>query len=180
MTAPPAAISAEEVTAIQNAANDGNPDTVADPTWLPLLTTPGHPSYMAAHSTLSAAAATVLGEFFGNDAIPFHSSAEVSPGGTVLTRSFDGFWQAAQEAGASRIYGGIHWSFDNEAGLQAGRSVGEFVADNLLRPRGNSAHDGDRPGVGAAPDSVLIGAVPSRSIANSFFSDAPDDDEMFG
>jgi len=164
------------VTAIRNADNDGNPDTVADPAWSPLLTTPGHPSYMAAHSAVSATAATVLAEFYGNDSIAFTSSAEVSAGGTVITRSFNSFSQAAQEAGASRIYGGIHWSFDNEAGLEAGRSVGEFVADNLLRPRGDTAHNADHPGVGAAARSVPISALPSRSEANRFFSDAADDD----
>ena len=164
------------VTAIRNADNDGNPDTAADPAWSPLLTTPGHPSYMAAHSSLSATAATVLAEFFGNDAIPFTSSAEVAAGGAVITRSFNGFWQAAEEAGASRIYGGIHWSFDNQAGLQAGHSIGEFVADNLLQPRGNSAHDGDHPDVGAAPQRALSSALPSASVADSLFSDAADDD----
>src|SRR5688572_21738805 len=131
------------VTAIRNADNDPNPDTVGDSAWSPLLTTPGHPSYMAAHSAVSATAATVLAEFYGNDAIAFTSSAEVAAGGTVIIRSFNGFWEAAEEAGASRIYGGIHWSFDNEAGLEAGRSVGEFIADNLLRPRGNTADDSD-------------------------------------
>jgi len=164
------------VTAIQNADNDGNPDTAGDTAWLPLLTTPGHPSYMAAHSTLSATAATVLAEFFGNDAIAFTSSAEISAGGTVITRSFDGFWDAAEEAGASRIYGGIHWSFDNEAGLEAGQSIGEFVADNLLRPRGNTARDGGQAGIGAAPRSAIVSALPSRSVFSSFFSDAADDD----
>jgi len=164
------------VTAIRNADNDPNPDTVADATWLPLLTTPGHPSYMAAHSAVSATAATVLAEFFGNDAIAFTSSAEVAAGGAVITRSFNGFWQAAQEAGASRIYGGIHWSFDNEAGLEAGHSIGEFVSDNLLGPRGNSGNAGDHPGGVAAPQRAFSSALPSRSNADRFFSDAADDD----
>ena len=164
------------VTAIQNADTDGNPDTAGDSTWLPLLVTPPHPSYVAAHSTVSAAAATALAAFYGNDAIAFTSSAEVAAGGPVITRSFDGFWQAAEEAGASRIYGGIHWSFDNEAGLEAGRSVGEFVADNLLQPRGNAGHDGDHLGGVAAPQRALNGTLPSRSVADWFFSDAADDD----
>ena len=164
------------VTAIRNADNDGYPDTAADPAWLPLLTTPGHPSYMAAHSAVSATAATVLAEFYGNDAVAFTSSAEVAAGGPVITRSFNGFWQAAEEAGASRIYGGIHWSFDNEAGLEAGRGVGEFVADNLLQPRGNTAHDGDHPGGVAAPQRALSSALPSRSAADWFFSDAADEE----
>ena len=75
------------VTAIRNGDNDGNPDTAADPTWLPLLGSPPHPSYMAAHSAVSATAATVLAEFYGNDAIAFTSSAEVSAGGLVTGRS---------------------------------------------------------------------------------------------
>jgi hypothetical protein len=162
------------VTAIRNAANDGNPDTAADPTWLPLLGTPPHPSYMAAHSAVSATAATVLAEFYGNDAIAFTSSAEVSAGGQVITRSFNGFWQAAQEAGASRIYGGIHWSFDNQAGLTAGRGIGEFVADNLLQPRGNSGHDGNFPGAGV-PHCVPARALPSRNNPHSVLSDSSND-----
>jgi hypothetical protein len=161
------------VTAIRNADTDGNPDTAADPAWLPLLTTPGHPSYMAAHSALSATAATVLAEFYGNDNIAFSSTAEFTAGGTTLTRHFDSFSQAAQEAGASRIYGGIHWSFDNQAGLQAGHSVGEFISDNLLQPRGNA--NNNRTGGGTAPQSVFTSA-PIRSDANSLFSDVPVND----
>jgi len=164
------------VTAIRNADNDGNPDTAADPAWSPLLTTPGHPSYMAAHSAVSATAATVLAEFYGNDSIAFTSSAEVAAGGQVITRTFNSFSQAAQEAGASRIYGGIHWSFDNEAGLEAGHSIGEFVSDNLLGPRGNSGNAGDHPGGVAAPQRAFSSALPSRSNADRFFSDAADDD----
>jgi hypothetical protein len=164
------------VTAIRNADGDPNPDTAGDAAWSPLLTTPGHPSYSSAHSSISSAAATILGDFYGTDAIAFSSTAEISAGGPTITRSFNGFWQAAQEAGASRIYGGIHWSFDNQAGLQAGHSVGEFVADKLLQPRGNSARDGDHPVVAAAPQKVLINAQPSWSVAKSIFADAPDDD----
>jgi len=166
------------VTAIRNGDNDPNPDTAGDAAWSPLLTTPGHPSYMAAHSAVSATAATVLAEFFANDAIAFTSEAEVSAGGQKITRSFNGFWQAAQEAGASRIYGGIHWSFDNEAGLEAGHSIGEFVSDNLLGPRGNSGNAGDIPGGVAAPQRALVNALPSRSDADSFFSDAAEDDDL--
>lgn len=134
------------VTAIRNAANDGNPDTDADAGWTPLLTTPPHPSYSSGHSSISAAAATVLGEFFCDDSTAFQDTAEVTAGGRTITRSFDGFWEAAQEAANSRLYGGIHWSFDNEVGLKAGRKIGHFVSDRLLRPVGNSHGDGDRTG----------------------------------
>ena len=166
------------VTAIRNADNDGNVDTVGDPAWSPLLTTPGHPSYMAAHSSLSATAATILAEFYGNDAIPFTSSAEIAAGGTVITRSFSGFWEAAQEAGASRIYGGIHWSFDNEAGLESGRGVGAFVAENLLRPMDDTDWDADdhNSAGGAALCAAPADGSTAEAESRSFFADASDDD----
>jgi hypothetical protein len=133
---------------------------------------------MAAHSAVSATAATVLAEFFENDAIAFTSSAEVSAGGAVITRSFDSFSEAAQEAGASRIYGGIHWSFDNQAGLQAGHSVGGFVATNLLPRRGNTDRDGDRPVADAARQRLPDGAVPGRKSTNPLLSDSSDDNVL--
>jgi membrane-associated phospholipid phosphatase len=172
------------VTAIRNAANDGNPATTADPTWTPLLVTPPHPSYNSGHSTLSGSAATILADFFGTDAIAFTDTAESAPGGSLITRSFDGFWDAAREAASSRLYAGIHWSFDNEAGLDAGRNVGSFIADNLLRPRGRADRDGDdrdpdrddhdphNDGRGAATCGVRRGRIRTSSNAHRFFSDS--------
>src|SRR4051812_28550653 len=74
------------VTAIRNAANDGNPETEADAGWTPLLGTPGHPSYMSAHSSISSAAAAVLGDFFCDDSIAFTDTSEVAAGGATITR----------------------------------------------------------------------------------------------
>jgi hypothetical protein len=117
------------ITAIQNADLDGNPDTASDAGWKPLLDTPPFPSYTSGHSTFSAAAATVLAEFFGTDNIAFTTSAE---GGVAPDRSFTSFSQAAEEAGRSRIYGGIHYQFDNEDALRAGAELGRFVMDTQL------------------------------------------------
>ena len=50
----------------------------------------------------------------------------------VVTRSFDSITQAAEEAGVSRIYGGIHFDFDNTAGLESGRDIGTYVVQNFL------------------------------------------------
>jgi hypothetical protein len=167
------------VTAIRNAQSDGNPDTEADPAWTPLLGTPGHPSYMAAHSTLSAAAATALGSFFGDDAIRFTDTSEVAAGGATITRSFDGFWEAAEEAGASRVYGGIHWQFDNQAGLKAGREVGRFVSDHLLQPQGRGNGHGEAQGRGVpfldgehrgGASDLLVRAGRDRESANDLRS----------
>lgn len=118
------------VTAIRNAADDGNDATEADETWESFIVTPPFPSYTSGHSTFSSTGATVLANFFGTDAIAFTTSSDALPG---VERSFDGFWAAAEEAGISRIYGGIHWNYDNEDGLATGAELGDYVAKNFLR-----------------------------------------------
>lgn len=136
------------VTAIRAADTDGNPDTAADPTWTPLLGTPNFPSYTSAHSTVSRSAATVLTAVFGAD-YHFTAGSEGLPG---VTRTFDSFEAAAMEAGRSRIYGGIHYQFDNVAGQEAGLNVGRYVVDNVLLPRDDG---GDQlTAAAAAPRTV--------------------------
>jgi membrane-associated phospholipid phosphatase len=120
------------VTAIRAAEADGNPATTADPDWTPLIPTPAFPAYTSGHSTFSAAAAAVLADFFGTDAIAFTLESETPDAGD---RSFESFSEAAAESGLSRIYGGIHWSFDNVQGLETGEALGHFVTENYLRPR---------------------------------------------
>lgn len=115
------------VTAIRDADLDGNPDTVADPSWTPLLVTPPFPSYTSGHSTFSAAGATILADFLGTDSFHFTASA------SGISREFDSFAVAAAEAGQSRIYGGIHWQFDNQVGLHCGAQVGEWVSQTQLQ-----------------------------------------------
>lgn len=115
---------------IREADRDGNPDTAPDPDWEPLLATPPFPSYTSGHSSFSGAAATVLAAVFGDDT-RFETTSDGLPG---VTRRFGGFWAAAEEAGMSRIYGGIHWQFDNTDGLAGGKKVAEHVLENCLRP----------------------------------------------
>ena len=111
------------VTAVRLADTDGNPATVGDPKWLPLAVTAADPSYPGAHSTISAAGATVLAAFFGNrDQIQVASSALP---GTI--RSFDRYSDVATEAGLSRIFAGQHFRFDHIAGLDLGHDVAQFV-----------------------------------------------------
>lgn len=112
------------VTAIWEAARDGNPLTAADPAWTPLLETPPFPSYVSGHSTFSAAAATVLTRFFGPRA-GFEDSGD--PAGRFAVRHFRSFHEAAEEAGMSRIYGGIHFPSDNVDGQILGRQVAQLV-----------------------------------------------------
>jgi len=126
------------VTAIREADTDGNPLTIGEPGWAPLLTTPPFPEYTSGHSTFSGAGAAVLAQAFGKDAIAFVGESDDAPG---IQRPFGGFWEAAEESGMSRIYGGIHFMSANVNGLESGRAIGVAVAGNLLRPV--AACDGD-------------------------------------
>jgi len=111
------------ITAIRLADTDGNPATVANPTWTALANTAADPSYPGAHSTMSAAGATVLAAFFGNrDQIQVASSA--LPG---IVRTFNSYSDVATEAGLSRIFAGQHFRFDHVAGLDLGHDVAQFV-----------------------------------------------------
>jgi hypothetical protein len=117
------------VTAIQKADSDANDKTTADSAWLPLLTTPPFPSYSSGHSTFSAAGAAVLAGFFGTDTIAFTLPSEVNG---VASRSFTSLSAAAAEAGRSRVFGGIHFEFDNVAGQTSGRQVANLALKTLL------------------------------------------------
>ncbi len=116
------------VTAIRQADTDGNASTVADPNWTPLLATPPFPSYVSGHSSFSGAAATILSRFLGPK---FRFEDTGDPGQKVTSRRFSSFNQAAEEAGMSRIYGGIHFRADNLDGLKLGRSVAVQVLRQL-------------------------------------------------
>jgi len=119
------------ITAIQEGDNDGNASTAGDAAWTPLITTPPFPEYTSGHSTFSRSSATTLARFFGTDAIPFQT---VSNGLPNVTRSYPGFSAAADEAGISRIYGGIHFQSANIAGQTAGNALAIFITDNFLAP----------------------------------------------
>jgi len=115
------------VTAIREANTDGNPLTIADPTWTPLATTALDPSYPGAHSTISAAGASVLSSFFGDNGT-IAVTSELLPG---VVRTFDSYHDVAVEAGLSRIFAGQHTRIDHNAGLRLGRNVAELVLDTL-------------------------------------------------
>src|SRR5262249_36065568 len=115
------------IDAIRLADSDGNPDTSADAGWNSFLLTPPHPDYVSGHSTYSAAAAEVLTHVFG-DHTGFSITSVALPG---VTRSFADFGDAAQEAGRSRIYGGIHFEFSNQDGQATGKQVADWVLDQF-------------------------------------------------
>jgi PAP2 superfamily len=103
---------------------------VIDPKFEPLLNTPPFPEYPSGHSTQSAAAATVLAAMFGAD-FAFDDATHEEDG--LPARHFANFAQAAEEAGLSRLYGGIHFRAAVERGLEQGRCVGAFAAELKTR-----------------------------------------------
>lgn len=174
------------ITAIRRAAEDGNPQTVADPNWVPLgapadngmgLTnfTPPFPAYASGHATFGGAVFQMMADFFGRDNIHFTIGSDEFDGVTrdqngnvrpVVFRSFTSFSQAAEENGQSRIYLGIHWSFDKVQGIICGDHIADFVFQNFLRPR-DDGHEGNRESVNATTVSAVNPSPASASPAPS-------------
>jgi len=128
------------VTAIQDGDVDGNPDTVGDPSWLPLVPTPPITDYDSGHSVEGGAASEVLREFFGTDDIAFSTCSMTLPAGstcadpTPVLRSFSSFSQAAEENGLSRILVGFHFRHAVEEGITHGGKIGKRTIKLFLRP----------------------------------------------
>ena len=102
--------------------------------WASFIVTPPFPDYVSGHSTFSGAAATVLALFYGTEDLPFTIGSDFLPG---VYRSFPTPLDAADEAGDSRVYGGIHFRAASEDGLEAGISIGEWTGTHYLLPKGN-------------------------------------------
>ncbi len=135
---------------------DGNPDTIGDPNFSPLGApasnllgpnfTPPFPAYPSGHAVFGGALFQTLRNFYGTDNIPFTFVSDELNGetldnnGTVrplVPRSFANFSQAEEENGQSRIYLGIHWSFDKTEGIIQGRRIADHVFTNAFRPSKN-------------------------------------------
>ena len=99
-----------------------------DDRWHPYIQTPPFPSYTSGHATNSAAAAEVMTHWFG-DKLSFTDTSLLEFG--IKSREIKSFRSAAEEAAMSRLYGGIHYRFDNENGLAAGKKLGEFIVSRL-------------------------------------------------
>jgi hypothetical protein len=132
---------------------DGNPDTIGDTNFSPLgapasnLTgpnfTPPFPAYPSGHAGFGGALFQVIRRFYGNDNIAFAFVSDEFNGQTrdhngnirpYRPRSFSTLSQAEEENGQSRIYLGIHWSFDKTEGIALGRRVGDYVFDHAFTP----------------------------------------------
>jgi hypothetical protein len=118
------------VTAIRAGGLDGNRKTDPDPDWLPLIATPAHPSYASAHATLSGAARAVLERAFGKDG---HAITLTNPQLPGIVLTYAAWGQITADIDDARVYGGIHFRFDQEAGARQGRQVGRYILRHYLR-----------------------------------------------
>ena len=118
------------VTAIPNAAIDGNPDTVPDASWLPLLATPNHPEYPSAHSCVTGALANALTTFFG---VP-NVTVEVNSAVTKTTRTFTRVSEWEKDVEYARVYAGFHYHHSVVEGIALGKKVSDQVGKNYFQP----------------------------------------------
>jgi hypothetical protein len=123
------------VTAIRQADTDLNAATEADATWSTLIPTPPYPSYAGNMATIGAGAARALALALGTDDIPVTVTWRQSGGQPDVVFHFATLSAVAQQQADSRIFGGIHYRFDNEAGQAAGRAVAEYLFANFMRPK---------------------------------------------
>ncbi len=99
-----------------------------DPDWKPVLQTPPFPEYTSGHSVISSAAAVMLTHLMG-DNIAFQDSTEIQWG--LPVRNFNSFYEAADEAAISRLYGGIHYMPAIENGVSQGKIIGNYLVEEL-------------------------------------------------
>jgi hypothetical protein len=122
------------VTAIRRADEDLNPLTSPNPAWETLIATPSYPAYAGNQACVGASAATILARVFGTNDMPvtamWHNGTAVA-----ATRNYAGFWQVAQEQERSRVWGGIHYSFDGEASQEVCPRVADWAFSNFMTPK---------------------------------------------
>ncbi|MGZ8559205.1 MAG: vanadium-dependent haloperoxidase [Chitinophagaceae bacterium] len=102
--------------------------------WRPYIQTPPFPSYTSGHATTSAAAAEVMTNWFG-DKLSFIDTSSLEFG--IESRRIVSFREAAKEAAMSRLYGGIHFRFDNTEGNINGKRIGEFIVQRIKLKKQN-------------------------------------------
>jgi len=140
------------VTGIRRAAENGNPGTIADPTWTPMGApasnkntvnfTPPFPTYPSGHASFGGCVFGLLRKFlpdntsftFVSDELNGETKDNQGNSRPLIPRSFTSFSQAEEENGKSRIPLGIHWNQDKTSGIIIGNQIADYVFDNLYQP----------------------------------------------
>ncbi len=117
-------------TAIKAGDTDGNPKTAADSGFAPLITAPCFPSYPSGHATLSSAARSALEAMYGRGEIDVTLSTPALPG---FSLHYTKLAQISDDIDDARVFGGIHFRFDQDAGRRQGRDVADYIISTYLR-----------------------------------------------
>jgi len=121
------------ITAIRNAADDGNPATQPDLTWTPLLPTPNFAEYPCGHCVVAGAIAEVMSAEVGErPAQGVRVNSLIAPNAATQVLPSWGEW--SDQVSDSRMYGGVHFRFSNQAGEDQGRRAARYVLDKVMRP----------------------------------------------
>jgi hypothetical protein len=123
----PSDVTWRPVTAIPLADTDGNPDTAAEPTWLPLINTPSHPEYPAGHPSLNGAAATVLLAHV-DDAQTFTLTTAGQP-----SRTYGCIIRAREDGNNGRVWGGMHFPSTVAISDASGAAIAAYVSQNAMQ-----------------------------------------------
>lgn len=121
------------ITAIREGANDGNPDTIADPEWQPFINTPNYSEYTSGANAMAGSLTRVLELYFETDRLSFtvvSANPQVSPNTRTYTRFSDLSWDTVNV----RIYQGVHFRTADEVGRKQGRDVAEWAFRHVLQP----------------------------------------------
>jgi hypothetical protein len=115
------------ITAIQLADTDGNPATIADPSWLPLLPTPPYPDHPSGHNCFSSSAVSTLQDFFHTDRDTFTVASNAPPPAPPgLTQTFTRFSDVRRQIIDARVWSGIHFRAADEQGAKLGKEVARY------------------------------------------------------
>jgi hypothetical protein len=118
-------------TAIPAGDTDGNRKTEADPTFLPFIPTPCFPSYPSNHASATNGGTEVLRRLYGEGG---HSITLTNPAVPNIVLQYTTFGQIDDDVDDARVYGGIHFRTDQDAGVRLGRAIGLEVYKHNLRP----------------------------------------------
>ena len=124
------------IMAIRNAQLDGNPATQPDPTWTPLLTTPNHPEYPAAHTCITGAEAEMFSVVLGTRHIDvtIHGSADGTPNNWAATHTFKTVNDLQREVANARVWAGLHYRDSTLEGLELARDVAHWTLQRYFQP----------------------------------------------
>ena len=123
--------------------DDGNPATAEQSGWRPLLTTPNHPEYPAAHGTITSAMAEMFSTFLGTNRInvDIHGFDPAGPAGNLnAVRHYDMPNDLRDEIIYARLWAGLHYHFSSVAGVVLGRQVAKFDLRHAFQPVHGHGH----------------------------------------